>query len=452
MSSWREIGSFSPARERVYRWVAFFLIILSAIAYLVFFRTSIFPQVQTRTQLGQQLEAAEVDLAQLESIRNQRPTAMQEQIQQAQQALQESSSVFLTDEQTAAAIQRLYRYAGESNVEILSLQNQARPEPTDLYQVQTIRLQVAGPLANLLDFGARIEDTAYPSYKISSVHIAGDTGVTTLAMEIVIYTSDLSAGADMATPVGTPGGPAVELSDVEAALDAAWVIGDWERAISFINQIRGLDPQYPGIEDKLYTAHVNFGTVLLQRQAFDAAAVQFNLALDIKPDGPEALAGLQQTSVTPTPTLSAEQQIVAQLHSAWATEDWDQVLNLLQQLLASDPDNPDYKQKLYAAYVNQGYQLAGQNRLEEAKEAFVRALAVQPGGEEAEAGLAVLAGATYPSSTPEPEFVTHVVQRGDTLFSLSRQYGTTVEAIRSANGLVGNNIRVGQELRIPLAP
>ncbi|MFN8597496.1 MAG: LysM peptidoglycan-binding domain-containing protein [Anaerolineae bacterium] len=44
---------------------------------------------------------------------------------------------------------------------------------------------------------------------------------------------------------------------------------------------------------------------------------------------------------------------------------------------------------------------------------------------------------------------THTVQSGDTLFSLARRYGTTVEALRTANRLSGDLIYVGQVLIIP---
>jgi len=43
----------------------------------------------------------------------------------------------------------------------------------------------------------------------------------------------------------------------------------------------------------------------------------------------------------------------------------------------------------------------------------------------------------------------HRVMPGDTLYSLARRYGTTVEAIRRANGLSGDLIRVGEVLKIP---
>lgn len=43
----------------------------------------------------------------------------------------------------------------------------------------------------------------------------------------------------------------------------------------------------------------------------------------------------------------------------------------------------------------------------------------------------------------------HTVVKGDTLYGLSRRYGTSVSAIQGANGLTSDNIRIGQTLSIP---
>lgn len=43
----------------------------------------------------------------------------------------------------------------------------------------------------------------------------------------------------------------------------------------------------------------------------------------------------------------------------------------------------------------------------------------------------------------------HRVRSGDTLSEIARRYGTTVSKLRSANGLTSNRLRIGQELRIP---
>lgn len=47
-------------------------------------------------------------------------------------------------------------------------------------------------------------------------------------------------------------------------------------------------------------------------------------------------------------------------------------------------------------------------------------------------------------------YETYVVQQGDTLFTLSARYGVTVAEIKEANKLDSNDLRVDQELRIPV--
>ena len=57
---------------------------------------------------------------------------------------------------------------------------------------------------------------------------------------------------------------------------------------------------------------------------------------------------------------------------------------------------------------------------------------------------------TQPTYTPAPAAArSHTVERGDTLFNISRRYGTSVGAIQSANGLNGDLIRIGETLSIP---
>lgn len=56
---------------------------------------------------------------------------------------------------------------------------------------------------------------------------------------------------------------------------------------------------------------------------------------------------------------------------------------------------------------------------------------------------------TEPTPTPPaPTALYHTVQKGDTLYAISRKYNTTVDAIKSLNGLTSNNIALGQQLRV----
>ena len=61
----------------------------------------------------------------------------------------------------------------------------------------------------------------------------------------------------------------------------------------------------------------------------------------------------------------------------------------------------------------------------------------------------------YVPPVPPPSFnaggsgSTHTVAPGDTLYGLSRRYGSSVSALKSANGLSSDTIVIGQQLRIP---
>lgn len=53
-------------------------------------------------------------------------------------------------------------------------------------------------------------------------------------------------------------------------------------------------------------------------------------------------------------------------------------------------------------------------------------------------------------TTSQSPYVEYTVRAGDTLWELSRRYGTTVEAIMQANGLTSTLLQIGQVLRIPV--
>jgi LysM repeat protein len=49
---------------------------------------------------------------------------------------------------------------------------------------------------------------------------------------------------------------------------------------------------------------------------------------------------------------------------------------------------------------------------------------------------------------PQPRTVYHTVRSGDTLYSIARRYGTTVQALQRLNDLGATDLRVGQRLRV----
>ena len=58
-------------------------------------------------------------------------------------------------------------------------------------------------------------------------------------------------------------------------------------------------------------------------------------------------------------------------------------------------------------------------------------------------------GDYVPAPGPDTGTIEYVVRAGDTLWRLSQRYGTTVDAIKSLNGLTGNLLNIGQVLLIP---
>ncbi len=150
---------------------------------------------------------------------------------------------------------------------------------------------------------------------------------------------------------------------------------------------------------------------------------------------------------SPPPTATADVgSPVDQLDAPWGAEDWPTVINLIQEIRQQNPNTPQMTEKLYAARVNYGVQLAGLGETAAAAEQFEQALAINPNGVEAEAGLQSLLS---PAVTATPELTIYVVQRGNTLYSIARRFGSTVDAIKAANGLSSNNISPGQQLIIP---
>ena len=59
---------------------------------------------------------------------------------------------------------------------------------------------------------------------------------------------------------------------------------------------------------------------------------------------------------------------------------------------------------------------------------------------------------TMPNPAPnQGNMIVHTVRSGDTLWLLANRYGTTVDAIKQANGLTSDNLSIGQVLKIPVS-
>ena len=177
-----------------------------------------------------------------------------------------------------------------------------------------------------------------------------------------------------------------QLQAFEQQLDAAWDAQNWALAISIIDQMMLIDPNYDNIRERKYYAHVNYGYQLMTEGDCSGAYDQFLAALALQPAGEEAVVGLEllaQYCATPVPptataTVSAEVTVTITPTSAGGAT-------------------------------------------------------VTP----------------QPGTVTETRPISYVVQAGDTLYGLSKTYGVTIQEIMQANGMLSYFLRIGDTIYIP---
>jgi LysM repeat protein len=193
-----------------------------------------------------------------------------------------------------------------------------------------------------------------------------------------------------------------------------------------------------------------------------------------------ASANLDDATATPTATSTELAGLMLQLEAAVAAQDWVLALSLADQIIAIDAEYDSIQSRKYEILVSYGYQLMTDGDCASALTQFQQALALDPSRTEASVGMELLSrycptaipgtatatptGTLTGTKTATPTgtltvtptgtqystgVTTHLVQAGETLYSLAKLYGTTVQAIMQANGMMSYYLRAGDTIYIP---
>ncbi|NLG49600.1 MAG: LysM peptidoglycan-binding domain-containing protein, partial [Chloroflexi bacterium] len=232
------------------------------------------------------------------------------------------------------------------------------------------------------------------------------------------------------------------LEGLYALMEIAWNTMNWEEAIPLIEEIKLIDPNYRDIQERHYFAYVNLGFELLRNSQCTEATQAFRDALDLRPDGEQAINGLDYVArycvpptptgtITATPTSGPSPTItLAPTHTLEPNITPTQIITEPTQYVVQSGDTLFSLSRRFNTTVQAIMQANGMMTT------FLRA------------GQTIwipVSGETPPGP------IVHIVQPGETLFSIARKYNTTVWAIMATNGLSSTTISAYRALFIPSA-
>lgn len=310
--------------ENVLLVVAIGLSVLVGLVSLLSFVTGVAPAVRARNEVADELAGARQQLAQKQAAQAVNPADLQRQIVEAQTVLTNSQGLFLPDAQASQIVDAMYARAAAGGVAIVDFQASVAATPPDQprYAVTTARVQVQGTPYDLVHYLSDLTEITTKGVIVNSLVISSSQALGNLSLELTFYTSP-SARPQTVTappvrapapvvPAATPLPPAAVVppvtvtpaplpAELQQSFDALWRAQNWPDAIRAVEAALSIYPDHPELRLRLYAAHVNYGYWLQSRGRVEDAIHEFSVALQVKPDGAEALNALAQLVPTPTP-------------------------------------------------------------------------------------------------------------------------------------------------------
>lgn len=270
------------------------------------------------------------------------------------------------------------------------------------------------------------------------------------------------------------------------ALQQATALGNWQESIRLLRIIAAVDPSYGPIQEELARAYIQYGNQLATQGDSVRAEEQYLLANYLQPGQEQLLDALPLSAAASLPlTATITPQMVAvavntpvvitvntplptstpmPLPTATGTATATPTPSLTPTQPPSPTATPTATQPpptatatSTATTVPPYTPTSTATTVAAAPAATATTVSVAATATTVDVVATATATGQPPVATPaSPSGTTYLVQQGDTLFSIARRYGTSVDAIKAANGLASDTITVGQVLYLsttsPLPP
>ncbi len=200
-------------------------------------------------------------------------------------------------------------------------------------------------------------------------------------------------------------------------------------------------------QNEVAARHYAQGLVHLQKGEYELAAAEFEWALRLRPNYPEAEEKLiearskasgQPTPVSPPPQGKAPTLLI-EGRTAYDRGAWDETIQKLEAVQAADPNYEQalVQRLLVGAYTNGGLKLVNEDRLEEAIRYFNQALTLQPDNPDVQAQLR-LATLYQSALTIWGVDWQQAIKRFSALYALKPDYKDTAQRLQQANVQAGD--------------
>ena len=269
------------------------VLVLSGITLPAFIRGR-----QDQSVLREQYESARARLEQLEGLQSAQPEQLRQRLAEQQAKLATALQGFPTKDQVSAEMTRYYQYASETGAQLVRLEAVlSPPEEVDQpgYDVQRFVIEARGKADAILRFFSNVGGGPFPTLMLDNINVMQD-GPATGEGDLTIYSSAVgSAEMGEVVPEGTPGASteSSEILQLETLMQHAIAQKDWAAAVAHGRHILELAPGRQNVIDMLYGARVSWAAQLAAEGNTSQAREQYEEALQLVPDGQEALEGLQ---------------------------------------------------------------------------------------------------------------------------------------------------------------